>query len=75
MVYFVSATGVYWQDFLGQWFITHPVEVMTVIFSVFLILLILNVKTLRESFGRINRKILIVLILIFLLSFCFRNSL
>ncbi len=73
----INVTGWYYQDPFGLWFITHPIEMMTAIFAVFVVLLILNAKTLKDSFKGfkgINRNVWIILLVVFLAGFWLRNA-
>ncbi len=68
----LNTTGLY--PYGGEWFITHPVEIMTPIFLLFIILLILNFKTIVKSFSKVDRKIWAILLIIFLVGFWLRNA-
>lgn len=70
----INVTGWYYQDPVGLWFITHPAEIMTVIFMTFIVLLILNIKTVKNIFKGVNRKTLLVLFAVFLIGFWLRNA-
>lgn len=74
MIEALNVTGGYSQDPLGLWFITHPLEVMTVIFLAFVILFVLNAKTIKNSFSGVKRKTWLVLLLIFIIGFWLRNA-
>jgi len=65
-------TGDYHRQFLGEFFLTHMTPIMGAMFFLFVILLILNFKSIKKSL-KIKRKTAIILLLIFLFGFYLRN--
>lgn len=68
----LNTTGYY--PYGGEWFTTHPVEIMTSIFLLLVILLIINLKTIIRQFSKVNRKTWVILLIIFLAGFWLRNA-
>jgi len=70
----ISVTGGYGEISLAYFFISHTFEIMTLIFLTFIILFIINFKTIKKSFSKIKKKTLLILFLIFILGFWLRNG-
>ena len=69
MVYMTSS---YFETFLGKLFLTNMFVIMTAIFCLFLILFVLNIKTIKKEL-KISKKTALILLLIFLFGFFLRN--
>lgn len=70
----IEVTGTYYLNPLGYFFTSHTYEIMIPILIVLVFLFLINFKTVKKYFSKIDKKTWVILILIFLVGFWLRNS-
>ncbi len=73
-ILFNSTGPLYSSTPFGYFYFTQTFVVMSIIFSLFLILLLVNIKTIFRELKKIQKKTWIFLIIIFILGFWLRNA-
>ena len=73
-ILFNSTGSAYSLTSFGNFYFTQTFEVMSIIFSIFLILLLINIKTIFRELRKVQKKTWIILFIIFLFGFWLRNA-
>jgi len=64
----------YYDNFLTNFYLYHTFPIMTIIFSIFIFLLLINSKEIFKGFSKIKKKYWIFLLIIFIFGFWLRNA-
>lgn len=70
----IEVTGTYHLNSIGYFFMTHTYEIMLPILVLLVFLFIINFKTIKKYFSKVDKKTWIILVFIFLLGFWLRNA-
>lgn len=70
----LNLTDTYHKTTLGPFFLQNMFLIMALIFIVFFVILLLNLRNIREQLPRVDKRTLMALIIIFLVGFTLRNS-
>ncbi|MCK5023626.1 MAG: glycosyltransferase family 39 protein [Candidatus Aenigmarchaeota archaeon] len=70
----IEMSGSYQNDVFGLWYMTHTVEVMSIIFAVFIILFLLNINTIFRAFKKVKKETWLILLSILVIGFLLRST-
>ncbi|UCG95416.1 MAG: glycosyltransferase family 39 protein [archaeon] len=70
----IITTGTYHLNPLGYFFLGHTYEIMVPIFLLLVFMVLINLKTITNTFSKISKRTWLILVLIILAGFWLRNS-